>query len=147
MSKDYIEVPIPYFWLRGDDEQVSNIEIKSDDRNLKDLMNFLMKNPEELGTHFVVSQDGDILQCVEPENKIKFYPGLPAPEMVGIIVAGEGNEKQILALQTLCVELCTTYTIALNRIETSIENFPVFEFLNSLGAGIIDALIHSEAET
>jgi len=144
--KDFIEVPIPYFWLRGDDEQVSQIEIKSTDKSLKELMTFLMKNDEELGTHYVVSTDGDVLQCVEPESKIRFYPGLPIPEVVGIIVAGEISEKQLISLSNLCIFLCTEYTIPLNRIQFSIEDFPEFEFLNSLGAGILESLIHAGDE-
>jgi len=145
-SNDFLEVPIPYFWLRSDDDEPRALEIKSSDLELKNLMNFLMKNDEELGTHYVVTEAGDVLQCVEPESKIKFYSGLAVPEIVGIIVAGEPSEKQIQGLLTLCIFLCTTYTIPLNKVEVSIENFPIFEFLNSLGAAIIDSLIKAEPE-
>lgn len=139
--KEYVEVPIPYFWLRNDDEDVNSIEIKSTNKTIKELMNFLMKNDQELGTHYVVSQDGDILQCVEPESKIRFYPGLPVPEMIGVIVAGEPSDKQFQGLQDLCIDLCVKYTIPLNCIEISIEDFPEFEFLNALGVGITDSLM------
>lgn len=146
MAKDFLEVPIPYFWIREEDDNPIDIWIKSTDKSMNELMNFLMKNPEELGTHFVVNTEGDIIQCVEPESKIKFFPGLPTPNIVGIIVAGETSEKQFAGLQSLCIHLCSEYSIPLNHIEINIANFPEFEFLNSLGAGIIDTLIHTTDE-
>lgn len=127
------------------------------------------KPESKVSAHFVIDKDGTVYECVEVEDKA-WHAGRSSlfgrenvnDFSIGIEIVDDDDADryppaQISALTILCTELCSKYEIPLNRVVGHLHiapgrkgdpgpDFPWFEFLLSLGTGILQHLMVGEDE-